>query len=252
MKVSAIIQARLGSTRLPNKILLDLEGASVLARVIQRVQASTQVDEVVVASTENEEDKALSAICQRNNIEIYYGSENDVLDRFYQVAKRFNMDHIVRITADCPFIDPKIVDAVVSAHIKESVDYTSNTLKETYPDGEDVEIFTFAALEKAWKGAKLKSEREHVTSFIRNKKSSCSMFNVENSEDLSSKRWTLDCPEDYEFIRVIYKNLYEREKIFGIEDILKFLKLHPELEEINSHIMRNEGYKKSIQNDGIV
>lgn len=248
MKIIAIIQARLGSTRLPGKVLLDLEGRTVLEHVIRRVKSSKLVNDVIVATTINKDDLEIVKLCSNLGISVYCGSEDDVLDRYYQTARLFKADHIVRITSDCPLIDPMLIDEVITLHVGEKADYTSNTIKETYPDGEDIEVFTFAALKEAWKKANLSSEREHVTPFIR-KNPAFKQVNLESNRDLSHKRWTLDNPEDYEFITSIYKNIYTKNPDFGMMEILKFIDKHPEIEKINHHINRNEGYLKSLKED---
>jgi len=252
MKIVAIIQARLGSTRLPNKVLKKIEGKTILEHVIDRVKAARRIDQVVVATTVNKEDLAIVKICENAGIGVFCGSEEDVLDRYYQAARLFGADQVVRITADCPMIDPKVIDAVIELHLKENADNTLNTLKETYPDGEDVEVVKFGALKKAWQEAKLLSEREHVTPYIKNNPGMFKIINLEYWENLSEKRWTLDNAEDYELISRIYKALYHNNALFGMEEILAFLKNCPELEKINQHIARNEGYAKSLKEDRVV
>lgn len=247
--ILAIIQARIGSTRLPGKVLLDLEGKTVLERVYERVFASRKIDKVIVATTVSENDLKLVETCAKSGISVYCGSEEDVLDRYYQAAKLFGAKHIIRITSDCPLIDPAVIDDVIELYFRGKVDYALNTLKETYPDGEDVEVFSFKTLKKAWKEANLLSEREHVTPYIRNHPEYFSLANLEFNEDHSAKRWTLDNKEDYKLIKVIYANLYHENNLFSMQDILTFLSGHPELEEINSHIGRNEGYAKSLKED---
>ena len=204
MEIIAIVQARLGSTRLPRKILLDLEGKTVLERVIERVNSSKLIKEVVVATTIRKEDLEITELCSNIGIRIYCGSENDVLDRYYQAARLFKADHIVRITSDCPLIDSKKIDEVTNLHLYKKADYTSNIIKETYPDGQDVEIFIFEALAEAWEKAKLPSEREHVTPYIKKNSTIFNIANLENKEDLYQKRWTLDYPADYDFIKAVY------------------------------------------------
>jgi len=252
IKVVAIIQARTGSTRLQNKVLLNLEGKTVLDQVINRVKASKLVDCVVVATTINKKDLDIANACSKTKTSVYCGSENDVLDRYYQAAKLFQADHIVRITADCPLIDPKIIDQIIKLHLQKKGDYTSNCTEVTYPDGEDVEVFTINTLFKIWKKAQLNSEREHVTKYIANHPKEFKIINYRNSKNLSDKRWTLDEPADYEFIKIIYKNLYPVNKLFGMRDILIFLKKNPKLEMINNKIIRNEGYIKSLKHDKVV
>lgn len=252
MNVIAIIQARIGSTRLPKKVLLDLEGKTALEHVARRAQASKYVDGVVIATTVNIQDLAIVLLSAKLNISVYCGSENDVLDRYYQSARLFKADHIVRITSDCPVIDPKIVDEVIKLHLKRKADLTANVLKETFPDGQDVEVFTFKALQKAWKNAKLVSQREHVTPYIKNNRKIFKLENLECKQNLYHKRWTLDNREDYLFLKQVYKNLYNKNSLFGMNEILKFLKDHPEIERINSHIQRNEGYQKSLREDKLI
>lgn len=248
MKIIAIIQARLGSTRLPGKVLLDLEGRTVLEHVFRRVKSSKLVTDVIVATTINKEDLNIVKLCGNLGINVYCGSEDDVLDRYYQTARLFGADHIVRITSDCPLIDPVLIDEVITLHVREKADYTSNTIKETYPDGEDIEVFTFKALKEAWKKANLSSEREHVTPFMR-KNPAFKLVNHEYNKDLSHKRWTLDNPEDYEFIKSIYKNIYNKNPGFSMMEILEFIDKNPDIEKINQHINRNEGYLKSLKED---
>lgn len=252
MNTIAIIQARLGSTRLPGKVLLDLEGKPVLEHVIERVKSSKNTQDVVVATTINKDDLEIVKLCANLGISVYCGSEDDVLDRYYQAARLFKAEHIVRITSDCPMIDPKIIDNLIALHLQESADYTSNTLTETYPDGQDVEVVTFGALKQVWKSANLASEREHVTPYILNNPHIFKCVNLEYKKNLSQKRWTLDNPEDYEFIKIVYKNLCNKNQLFGMEEILEFIKETPDIEEINQHIARNEGYLKSRREDKIM
>lgn len=249
MSVIAIVQARMGSTRLPGKVLLNLEDKTVLEHVIRRIEASEHVDDVVVATTISKADLRIVELCAHLGISVYCGSENDVLDRYYQAAKLFKADTIIRITSDCPVIDPIIIDEVISLHLKTNADYTSNTLKETYPDGQDIEVFTFASLKTAWVDANLASEREHVTPYIRNNPDFFKYASLEHKEDLSQKRWTLDNTEDLDFLRLVYKYLYNKNQLFGMADILKLIIEKPEIEHINQHIIRNEGYLKSLKED---
>lgn len=252
MKVISIIQARVASTRLANKVLFDLEGKTVLEHVLDRVRRSKSIHDVIVATTVEKRDLAIVKLCAAGGVSVFCGSESDVLDRYYQAARLVKPEHIARITSDCPLIDPAIIDKVVERHLAGESDYTSNAIKETYPDGEDVEVFTFRALEKAWKEARLSSEREHVSPYIRKRTDIFKTVNVECEKDLSDKRWTLDNREDYEFIKEIYKNLYRKNPLFGMKEILGFLEKNPHLEKINKHIARNEGYQKSLKNDKIL
>ncbi len=239
----------MGSTRLPRKVLMDVEGISVLEHVVRRVKNCTLISDVIVATTIAENDLAIVKLCAEKGFRVFCGSEDDVLDRFYQIAKLLLPEHIVRITADCPLMDALVIDKVIEKHLLEHADYTSNTMVERYPDGEDVEVFTYKSLERSWKDADLVSEREHVTPYIRTHKEVFKQASVEYEIDVSSKRWTLDNQEDYEFIIKVYKALYHKNNYFGMKEILAFLKEHPEHEKINSNIKRNEGYEKSLKED---
>ncbi len=249
-KTIAIIQARIGATRLPGKVLLKLAGKSVLEHVILRVKKAGSISDVVVATSVKKDNEAIVEFCGKLGVRTFSGSEEDVLDRFYQAALLLKPEHMVRITADCPMIDPDIIDEIVSKHIEKGCDYTSNTIKPTYPDGEDVEVFKMSALEMAWKNAKLPSEREHVTPYIRNNPKLFRAVNVSYKTDLSGKRWTLDEERDYRFLSGVFEGLYGTNHFFGMEEVLKFLEKNPELEGINSSIMRNEGYLKSLRTKG--
>ncbi len=245
----AIIQARTGSTRLPYKVFLPLAGKSALEHVIMRVKKSKEVSEVIVATSTKKDDVKIAEFCEKLSVRVFRGSEKDVLDRFYQASRLSKPLHVVRITADCPMIDPGIIDDIILKHIKSGSDYTSNTIEPTYPDGEDVEVFKTSAIEKAWKNTKLSSEREHVTPYIRNNPHIFRLLNVACKPDLSEKRWTLDEEKDYEFLKRIFDALYSLNPFFGMEDVLSFLKKNPQVENINSVIIRNEGYQKFLKND---
>lgn len=247
----AIIQARTGSSRLPGKILMPLGDKPMLHQIVNRVSAAKTVDKIVVATTCEKGDDIVETLCEEIGVFCYRGSVDDVLDRYYKVSNLFHPDNIIRITADCPLIDPNVIDKVVSIHNKNRYEYTSNTMEETYPDGLDVEVFCFSALEEAWLKADLLSEREHVTPYIKNK-GSFRRGSVTITPSLGDKRWTVDTDRDYEFISLIYKDLYRGDEIFYMEDVLLWLDKHKHLEEINNGIIRNEGYKKSLLNDRIV
>ncbi|OGS06609.1 MAG: hypothetical protein A2270_11890 [Elusimicrobia bacterium RIFOXYA12_FULL_51_18] len=243
-----IIQARMGSTRLPGKVLMDLGGRTVLARVLERAAASRSLSEVAVATGIGPENLPIVKFCSAKGIRVFCGSEGDVLDRFYQFAKLVKPENIVRITADCPLMDPRVIDLVVKAHLRSGADYTTNTAPPTFPDGEDVEVFTFRALERAWNKAALMSEREHVTPYIRKHPGMFKIHSVKNTTDLSGKRWTLDNPEDFEFVSVVYR-AFKGRAIFGMAEILELLSKRSALEKINASIGRDEGYKKSLRED---
>ena len=252
MNTVAIIQARISSTRLPGKVLKIIERKTVLEHVINRVRAAKNIDDMVVATTVKKEDLEIVKLCASLGISVFCGSEDDVLDRYYQTAKLFKAGHIVRITSDCPLIDPQIIEEVIELYFQKKADYASNTMPETFPDGLDTEVFSYKTLKKAWKNAKLSSEREHVTPYIRKYPNIFKIVNLKCEYNLNDKRWTLDEPEDFKFIKIIYKNLYLEDSLFGMIKILDFLKKNPEIGELNKNIIRNEGYLKSLEKDKII
>ena len=245
----AVIQARIGSTRLPSKVLMNLSGKTVLEHVITRASQSGFIDEIIVATTINKQDLEIVKFCASNRIRVFIGSEQDVLDRYYQAAKLFRPVNVVRITSDCPMIDPEIIDLIGERHLLEKADYTSNTIEETYPDGLDAEIITFPTLEKAWAEARLLSDREHVTPYIKRNPELFKLVNIKYKTDLSFMRWTIDQSEDFIFLDEIFKRLYIKNHAFRTADILNEIENNPELLKINSGIIRNEGYLRSLKKD---
>lgn len=247
--IAAIIQARMGSTRLPAKVTKEIMGKPMLWHIITRLRHSKRLEKIVIATTEREEDKIIVDITKEVGIDFYCGSSEDVLDRYYQAAKIFNVDPIVRITADCPLIDPEIVDKIVDYYFKSACDYVTNTLKPTMPDGLDTEVFSFRALERTWIEAKKPSEREHVTPYIYNHPELFKIGNYTSDVDLSDMRWSVDEEADYKFVAEVYKSLYKDGAIFYMNDILDLLSKRPELKDLNKNIKRNEGYIKSLEAD---
>ena len=249
MKIVAIIQARMGSTRLPGKSLVDIAGQALLGHVIDRAKACRLVNAVVLATTSGKEDAVLAAYARDKGVGCYQGSADDVLDRYYQAAVTVGADVVVRITADDPFKDPVVVDHVISQLLAApELDYASNTIKPTYPEGLDVEVVRFSALARAWREAKLPSEREHVTPYIWKNPGIFRILNVTQAVDLSAMRWTLDYAADLEFARAVYGRLY-RGYPFGMEEILRLLESEPALAGINGGVVRNAGYLNSIINE---
>lgn len=247
--ITAIIQARMGSTRLPSKVLKILGGKSVLEQVYDRVKKSKYIDEIFVATTIDNNNLPLINLCSSKGMRVFCGSEDDVLDRYYQLAKLINTDHIVRVTSDCPVIDPELIDFIIESHLQSLSDYTSNTIEDSFPDGLDTEVFKFEALERAWNEAVLISEREHVTPYIKKNPKLFSLNSIVSKTDYRSKRWTLDTSLDFEFLHSVFEDLYEKKPYFGMNDILHLLETKPFLEMINSNIIRNEGYLKSLKED---
>ena len=246
--VVAIIQARMGSSRLPGKSMAEIEGRPMLWHVIQRVKRARLVDRVVVATSTAPADDAIEKMCRESEVPCHRGSENDVLDRFYHTARAEKAAQVVRITADCPLIDPSVIDRVVRRFQRGDVDYASNAMVRSYPDGLDTEIFSFSALERAWHEASKTSEREHVTPYLRSEKFRTA--NVENDSTTLYQhyRWTVDEAEDLEFIRAVYKAFRERES-FGMKDVFELIEKNPGLEKMNSDIVSNVGYYKSLFED---
>jgi spore coat polysaccharide biosynthesis protein SpsF len=229
-EIVAIVQARMGSTRLPGKVMASIVEKPMLWHIIERVKKSKLIDDVLIATTLNKEDDVIECFSAQNRIGCFRGSENDVLDRYYQVAKVNEIRHIVRITADNPFQDPHVNDEVIKIYLENNVDFVSNVVEKTYPNGLNVEVFSFQALEKAWKEARTPYEREHVTQYIFLNPTKFKVINVRyDGENLSHLRWTVDTEEDLTFARTVYQKLYQRERMFYMDDILKLLREYPNL-----------------------
>lgn len=252
MRFLAIIQARSGSTRLPGKVLKDICGKSQLQWVIDRVARSRHVDEVMVATTDQPADVSIIDLCKSFDVPCYAGSQDDVLDRFYQAAKPLNPDYVIRVTADCPCFDPQLLDEAIE-ELDDASDYLG-MLSETFPDGLDLEVIRFSALEEAWRAADLASQREHVTQYIvRNPESFALQDFASKIGGHGNERWTVDEPEDLELVKRIYEHFIEGgNPAFGYQDILDFLDSDPQLREINGDFARNEGLAKSLSEDHVV
>lgn len=251
--IAAIIQARMGSTRLAGKVLADIGGHPMLWHVVHRALRCRKVDQVVVATTTNGQDDPIESFCRAEGVLCVRGPEQDVLERYFQAASLVKAEVVVRITSDCPFLDPEVVDAVVAAFAATpGCDYASNTLHYTYPDGLDVEVFSFAALALARKNAASPLEREHVTPYLRTAtqagKPLFSIINVENKKEAipARLRLTVDEQADLDFARLVYARLERQNPFFGLREVLALLQREPELMEINRHIMKNEGLYKSL------
>jgi spore coat polysaccharide biosynthesis protein SpsF len=234
----AIVQARYGSTRLPGKILKDISGKPMLWHVVNRLSFSKLIDKTIIATTDLPNDNITEEFCIDNKIDYYRGSADDVLSRYCKAARQFNADIVIRITSDCPLIDPLIVDKMLGTFLTEcsDCDYMSNVIERTFPRGLDTEIFTSNALEKAMNEAATPFEHEHVTPFIYNHTDMFKTRNYANKQDYSFHRWTVDTEEDLKLIDEIYKALYISDKLFLFEDVLKLFEQKPELININQHI----------------
>jgi len=235
-KIVAIIQARITSTRLPGKVLMEIEGKSMLWHVLNRLKFSKKLDDIILAIPNTKENDILEKFAKDNKVRYFKGSEEDVLSRYYETAQKFNCDPIARVTSDCPLIDPEVVDLVVEKYLDLGADYTSNTIKKTFPRGLETEVFSFRILERAYTEAKNDLEREHVTLYFVKYPEIFRLVNVVNEKDLSYMRWTVDEAKDLEFVREVYRRLYKEGKIFSMKDIVSLLKKYPELMEINKGV----------------
>lgn len=240
VRIIGIIQARMGSTRLPGKVLLDLAGESMLVRVMNRIHRAQKLDELVVATTTHSADRVIAKLCAKHGWACFRGREEDVLDRYFQAAKEHHADVVVRITSDCPLIEPEIIDLTVRQFLQEdSLDYVSNTLPpRTFPRGLDVEVMSFEALERAWREDDNPAWREHVTPYIYRHPEKFTIQTVMNDQDYSHMRWTVDTPEDLAFVRRIYDHFgHDR---FYWREVIALLEEHPEWLEINRHVVQKK------------
>ena len=247
MNTVAIVQARMGSSRLPGKVLLHLAGKPELWHVLNRLSYCSRLDSIVVATTTKEEDNQIEDFCNDSGLSCFRGSEEDLLDRYYQTAKKFDADPIVRITGDCPVIDPVIVDEVIDGFLNGEYDVYG--LGGEFPDGLDCTVYSFSAIENAWQYATLHSEREHVGPYLNKHPEKYRLGEYKIFKGLNHHRWTLDEEEDYRFLKEIFNRLYKPDNLFHTQDILDLLEREPELMEINRGIIRNEGYLKSLVED---
>jgi len=243
MKTGAVVQARTSSTRLPGKVLKDLpygSGITVLQQVIRRLKRAAKLDDFVIATTIDKADAAIVNLSEKENVKWFKGSTDDVLERYYAAAKENDLDIVVRITSDCPCIDPEVVDLVVERHIASKNDYTSNIRHRTFPHGLDTEVFNFGVLEKSHQRAKKPSEREHVTSYIYNNPQIFNLGEVRAEEAFYGPdiRITLDTSEDYVLLCAVFDYLYQANEFFGTEDIIKLFRDRPWLGNINKNVVQ--------------
>ena len=246
-KIVGIIQARVSSSRLPGKVLMKIEDRTVLEHVYHRSSAAKLMNDVVVATSLENSDNPIEELCAKKGIPCFRGSLNDVLSRYYDCAIAYNATHVMRITADCPIIDPVILDSVITGGIAQN--YDCYGIAGNFPDGLDCTLLTINALDIANKNAELLSEREHVTPYIEknNHRFKCGGLNL--FTNLHNKRWTLDEPADLEFIAQIYRSLYPQNNLFSSLDVLDYIEKNPDIELINAGIIRNEGYLQSLKKD---
>lgn len=249
--VVTVIQARRGSSRLPDKILLPLAGAPLLVRMIERVLRARQTGQVVVATTTDSHDDVVEDLCRERGWPVYRGHPTDLLDRHYQTALKWGADAVVKIPSDCPLIDAGVIDRVISKYLEgtEKWDYVSNLHPATYPDGHDVEIMSMQALTEAWQQAAKPFEREHTTPYLWERPERFRIANVdwETGLDYSmSHRWTIDYQADYHFIAAIYETLYPQNPAFGLADILRLLEEKPEIAALNAQYAGVNWYRHHL------
>ena len=239
MSVVAIIQARTSSTRLPGKVLADVGGRTMLARVVRRTSRAALVDAVVVATSDAPADDPIVDECRRLAVPCFRGDEEDVLDRFFRAAAAHAADVVVRITADCPLIDPELIDHVAGRFLEERPDYASNVLRRTWPRGLDTEVVSAGALARAWLEASEPYERVHVTPYIYHHRERFRLLSVTGREDSSDARWTVDSPADLDLVREVYRRLGNDDR-FGWQDVRRLLAAEPDLAEINRHVKQKQ------------
>ncbi len=236
--ILGLLQARMSSSRLPGKVMMPILERPMLSLQIERLRRARRLDELVVATSTELSDDPLAALCEREGVACFRGPLDDVLGRFYQAAESYGADQIVRLTGDCPLADPAVVDSVIEFFVGQNVDYASNTLNPTWPDGLDVEVLTRNALEIAYREATEPYEREHVTPFLWGHPERFGLANLEGPRNLSHHRWTVDEPEDFDLVARIFQMLYPRDHAFTTEEVLALLERNPELANVNQHLKR--------------
>ncbi|NOV00466.1 cytidylyltransferase domain-containing protein [Paenibacillus planticolens] len=245
MKTAVVIQARMGSTRLPGKVLRLLGNKTILSHVVERISMCKLVDCIIIATTTLPEDDLIVDEAKRLGVFYYRGDEYDVLSRYYEASEYFHVDSIVRVTSDCPFIDPDIVDTLIQKFHEKNVDYASNFMNRTFPRGLDAEIFTIAALRKTYKEAVHPEHREHVTPYLYQHPEMFSTYSYFSDKDHSFHRWTLDTIEDWKLISTVYERLNGISRWFGLKDILNVFQEDPSLVFINNNVEQ-----KKLETDG--
>ena len=248
MTIGCIIQARMGSTRLPGKVLMDVtKEKPVLYYVINQLKHCKSIEKIIVATTTLQEDDKIVQFCMDNKVSCFRGDSKNVLERHYRCAEKFSLSKIIRMPSDKPLLDPEVVDKIVEVFNSNSFDYVTNFLPSTFPGGTEVEVLSFDSLKKSWENAALPSEKEHVTNYIYNNRNDFRIFNVVNSEDLCNFRWAVDRIEDLRLVREIVSKIHKNPIL--IKDILELFKNEPNLVEINKQVDGNEGNTKSEKED---
>lgn len=249
--IAAVIQARMNSTRLPGKILIQVCGKPFLQHLIERIKNSKKINKIIVATSLNKEDDVIEEFCNKYSISCYRGSENDVLSRYKDASDKFKIDTIVRLTSDTPLLDGKMVDETVQVFLENNADFVSNCypLPRTYPDGTNVEVFSKKILNEMYEKAKKPSEREHVTFYVLDRPKEYTIIKVDLEKDFSKYRFNLDYKEDYELLKILFEKFYENNQGFTIFDCIEFLKQNPDIQQINSKIIPFQGILKSFDID---
>ncbi|SER76099.1 spore coat polysaccharide biosynthesis protein SpsF [Gracilibacillus ureilyticus] len=235
MRVVAIIQARMGSSRLPGKVMRKVLGKPLIAYQLERVRRAANIDEIMIATTTEKNDDPIVTFCEEEKVPYYRGSEHDVLSRYYHAARSAGANVIVRLTSDCPLIDPAVIEKIAGAYSGSSA-YVSNVVKRTFPRGMDVEVFSMELLEMMYHEATSERDREHVTTFIREQPDRFQLCDITNGTDYSKYRLTVDTIEDFTVIRKIIEYLYPSNPSFTLDDVINLLNRHPDLLKINAHI----------------
>ena len=248
MNIVAIIQARLGSTRLPGKVLNKVDGKTLLSYQIDRIRKANMIDKIVVATTLENTDQPIVQHCYEMGVDFYRGSEDDVLSRYYETAKKYDSDVIVRLTSDCPLIDPVIIDNTIKLFIDSGSNYASNTVppdSSTFPDGSDVEVFDFLSLERAFNECSDRHDREHVTFYFWKYKNDFKTIQLKNGKDFSKYRITVDYPEDFEVIKFLITEIKKKKLSGNLNEIIKILDSNPEIKNLNSSYYFGMGWKET-------
>ncbi len=237
--IAAILQARMSSSRLPGKVLKPILGRPMICRQLERIQKAGRLDAVVVATSTDRADDPIAMAVKSANVTCFRGDLDDVLDRVYHAALLVNADHVVRLTADCPLVDPRVIDTLVGLHLAENRDYSSNFLERRFPDGIDAEIVSMAALKIAWREASERSDREHVTPYLYRNSGKFNLGSLRCERDLAAHRWTVDYREDFDFVTKVFEKLYPESANFSMWDVLEMLERQPELSNMNSGISQH-------------
>ncbi|MEN6325466.1 MAG: glycosyltransferase family protein [Syntrophomonas sp.] len=250
MRIVAIVQARMSSTRLPGKVLRNILGKPMLGFIVERLGWVKEIGQIVIATSSDPSDQLVYQFCRENGIACYRGNLNDVLDRFYHTAKEYKADTVIRITGDCPCVDPQLVARLIDLFRSGNYNHAGIAtgagaifMENRFPNGLDAECFSFASLEKAWQEATEAADREHVTPYIWRNKDMFKCGSLKPEEDYSNIRLSVDHIEDFQLVSKIYENLYNQEKPFLMKDIIAFLRANPQLAELNQSFIGQEGYQ---------